>query len=322
MTKQELLHQLQIPVVAAPMFIVSQVDLVLACCKKGILGTFPALNNRTSEGLEEWLIQIKDELHSFAEANGKQPAPYGMNLIVHKSNARLEADLDIAVRQEVPIIITSLGAVSELVEKVHSYGGLVFHDVINTRHARKAIDAGVDGVICVAAGAGGHGGLLNPMPFVTEVRKMFDGIVLLAGAISSGNDVATAMQMGADLAYMGTRFINTKEAVASEGYKNMIIEGGTADIVYTAAVSGVNGNYLRQSLEAAGITKDLWASKSKMDFGKLNDGEAKAWKNIWSAGQGVATITNNLPASELIDRLKGEFKDALENQNKLIDRWF
>ncbi|MEO1652158.1 MAG: nitronate monooxygenase, partial [Bacteroidota bacterium] len=191
-----------------------------------------------------------------------------------------------------------------------------------TRHARKAIEAGVDGIICVAAGAGGHGGVLNPMPFISEVREMFDGIVIVAGAISSGQDLATAMQMGADLAYMGTRFINTKEAVASEAYKKMIIEGGTQDIVYTAAVSGVNGNYLRQSLEAAGITKEVWASQSKMDFSKANDKEAKAWKNIWSAGQGVATIKDSLPASELIEHLKKEFKEALESQAKLLDRWF
>ncbi len=322
MTKRDLLDRLHIPVVAAPMFIVSQVDLLLACCQNGVIGTITALNNRTSEGLEEWLMHIKEELKAFEETTGHRPAPFGMNLIVHKSNVRLEADLEIAIRQEVPIIITSLGAVPELVDKVHAYGGLVFHDVINTRHARKAIDAGVDGIICVATGAGGHGGLLNPMPFITEVREMFDGIVLLAGAMSSGKDVATAMQMGADLAYMGTRFINTKEAVASDDYKNMIIEGGTADIVYTAAVSGVNGNYLRQSLEAAGITKELWASKSKMDFSKATDNEAKAWKTIWSAGQGVATIHDNLPVSELIDRLKMEFKGALENQAKLMDRWF
>lgn len=303
------------------MFIVSQVDLLLACCKNGVLGTITALNNRSSEGLEEWLVHIKQELASFEETTGQTAAPYGMNLIVHKSNVRLEADLEIAIRQEVPIIITSLGAVPDVVEKVHSYGGLVFHDVINLRHARKAMEAGVDGIICVAAGAGGHGGLLNPIPFISEVRSMFDGIVLLAGALSSGKDVATALQMGADLAYMGTRFINTEEAVASDEYKNMIIEGGTADIVYTAAVSGVNGNYLRQSLESAGITQELWASKSKMDFSKLTNNEAKAWKNIWSAGQGVATIKDKLPTEDLIARLKTEFKAALESQAKLIDRW-
>jgi len=322
MTKQELLNQLQVPVVTAPMFIVSQVDLLLECCKNGVLGTITALNNRTSEGLEQWLIQIKNELRDFEQTTGKKAAPFGMNLIVHNSNVRLEADLEIAIRQEVPVIITSLGAAGHLVDRVHAYGGLVFHDVINARHAYKAIQAGVDGVICVAAGAGGHGGLLNPMPFIAEVREMFDGLILLAGAISTGRDVAAAMQMGADLAYMGTRFINTKEAIATEEYQNMIIQGGTSDIVYTAAISGVNGNYLRQSLEAAGITEELWASKAKMDFSKTTDSEAKAWKNIWSAGQGVATIKDNLPASELIDRLKREFKEALESQSKLIDRWF
>lgn len=304
------------------MFIVSQVDLLLACCQNGVLGTITALNNRTSEGLEEWLIDIKAALKSVEETTGQQPAPYGLNLIVHKSNPRLEADLEIAIRQEVPIIITSLGAVPELVDRVHAYGGMVFHDVINTRHARKAIEAGVDGVICVAAGAGGHGGLLNPIPFVSEVREMFDGVVLLGGAISSGKDIATAMQMGADLAYMGTRFINTTEAVAPEAYKNMIIEGGTADIVYTAAVSGVNGNYLRQSLEAVGITQELWASKSKMDFSKLTNNDAKAWKNIWSAGQGVATIKDTLPVADLVDRLSDEFKMALDSQAQLRQRWF
>ncbi|MEO1434423.1 MAG: nitronate monooxygenase family protein [Bacteroidota bacterium] len=321
MNKQELLDRLQLPVVAAPMFIVSQVDLLLECCMNGVLGTITALNNRTSEGLEEWLIKIKEELQVFEANSGQQPAPFGMNLIVHKSNIRLEADLEIAVRQEVPIIITSLGAAPEVVEKVHSYGGLVFHDVINTRHAQKAIDAGVDGIICVAAGAGGHGGLLNPMPFVAEVRERFDGLILLAGGMSTGKDIATAMQMGADLAYMGTRFINTEEAIASEAYQEMIISGGTSDIVYTAAVSGVKGNYLRGSLEAAGITKELWASKSKMDFSKVSGSEAKAWKTIWSAGQGVATIKDSLPAWKLIEQLKQEFKTALSDQAKLIDRW-
>ncbi len=320
MTKQELLNQLQVPLIAAPMFIVSQVDLVLECCKSGVLGAFPALNNWTSEGLEAWLVQIKSALKSFKETTGNKPAPFGMNLIVHNSNKRLEADLEIAIRQEVPIIITSLGAVSELVDRIHSYGGLVFHDVINIRHAEKAIEAGVDGIVCVAAGAGGHGGLLNPMPFISKVREIFDGIVVLAGAISSGKDVATALQMGADLAYMGTRFISTKEAVASEDYKNMIIEGSVSDIVYTAAISGINGNYLKQSLEASGLTQDQWESKTKLDI-KGEDGKAKAWKDIWSAGHGVETVKDVLPASELIARLRKELKDALESQSKLMDRW-
>ncbi len=322
MTKKEILDRLQLPVVAAPMFIVSQVELVLACCKNGVLGTFPALNNRTTEGLEEWLTAIKGELAKFEQSTGQRAAPYGVNLIVHRSNPRLQQDLDVVVRHQVPIVITSLGAVNDLVEAVHSYGGLVFHDVINTRHAQKAIDAGVDGLILVCAGAGGHAGTLNPIPFVTEIKKMFDGIILLAGAISSGKDVATAMQMGADLAYMGTRFINTNEAVASEGYQDMIIEGGTSDIVYTASVSGVKSNYMRQSLEAAGITKDLWETKAKLDFGNLENGKkSKAWVDIWSAGHGVATIHDKLPVADLMERMKMEFKAAIEAQAEYLKRY-
>lgn len=322
MTKKEILDSLRIPVVASPMFIVSQVDLVLACCKSGVLGTFPALNNRTTEGFEEWLITIKNSLAEYEQSTGKKAAPYGVNLIAHGTNPRLRADLEVVVRQEVPLIITSLGAVPDLVEAVHSYGGLVFHDVINTRHAQKAIDAGVDGLILVTTGAGGHAGTFNPIPFVTEIRKMFDGVILLAGALSNGRDIATALQMGADLAYMGTRFINTTEAIASDEYQNMIIDSGTSDIVYTAAVSGVNGNYIKQSLEAAGITKELWASKAKMDFSKLEVGkEAKAWKDIWGAGQGVATIHDTLPASDLINRLEKEFKSALQEQAALLERY-
>ena len=310
MTKEELLEQVQIPVVASPMFIVSQVDLLLECCKNGVIGTITSLNNRTTEGLEEWLRHIKEELKAFEERTGTKPAPYGMNLIVHRSNTRLQEDLEVAVRQEVPIIITSLGAVPDVVESVHSYGGLVFHDVTNTKHAQKAIDAGVDGLICVAAGAGGHGGLLNPIPFVAEVREMFDGIILLGGTLSTGRDVATAVQMGADFAYKGTRFINTKEAIASEDYQNMIIDGGTADIVYTAAVSGVNGNYLRASLEAVGITEDLWQSKAKMDFSKLTGTEAKAWKDIWGAGQGVGSVDEVRTVQQIVDDLKAEYEAA------------
>ncbi len=322
MNKEEILSRLQIPVVAAPMFIISQTDLVKQCCKNGVLGTFPALNNRSTEGLEDWIIEIKEDLAQYEKETGQKAAPYGVNLIVHRTNPRLEADLEVIVRQQVPIIITSLGAVSDLVDKVHSYGGLVFHDVINTRHAQKAIEAGVDGLILVCAGAGGHAGTHNPIPFITEIRSMFDGIILLSGAMSSGQDVASAMQMGADLAYLGTRFINTDEAVASEDYKDMIIASGTSDIVYTAAISGVNGNYLRQSLEAAGITKELWHTKAKIDFGKLEAGsEAKAWKTIWGAGQGSATIHDKMPVGLLINRMKTEFKDALSRQAKLLERY-
>jgi len=322
MTKKEILDSLELPLVAAPMFIISQTQLVLECCKNGILGTFPALNNRSTEGFEEWVIEIKDGIKKHEAETGKKAAPYGVNLIVHRTNPRLEKDLEVVVRQKVPVVVTSLGAVSDLVDEVHSYGGLVFHDVINTRHAQKAIDAGVDGLILVCAGAGGHAGTHNPIPFVTEVRKMFDGVILLSGALSNGRDIATALQMGADLAYMGTRFINTNEAVASEDYQNMIIESGTSDIVYTASISGVNGNYLKGSLEAAGITKEIWETKAKIDFGKLEAGsDVKAWKNVWGAGQGVATIHDRLPASELINRMKIEFQKALRSQAQLLDRY-
>ena len=299
------------------MFIVSRQELVVNCCKNGILGTFPALNNRTTEGFEEWLVEIKDKLARESERQGKSLPPYGVNLIVHKTNPRVQPDLEVIVRQRVPLVITSLGAVKEVVDAVHSYGGLVFHDVTNTYHAQKAIDAGCDGLILVAAGAGGHAGTLNPMPFVQEIRKMWGGVILLGGGISTGRDIATALQMGADLCYMGTRFINTEEAVADEGYKQMIIDSGSREIIYTASVSGIPANWMVGSLEAAGITKDMWDQKAKADFGAEH--EAKAWKNLWSAGHGVATIDDNPPAGELIDRLEREMVAAMiEQQDRLL----
>lgn len=313
-SRQEIIESLNLslPIVASPMFIVSRQELVLECCKNGIMGTFPALNNRTTEGFEQWLIEIKAKLAAEEARTGKKMPAYGVNLIVHKTNPRVMPDLEVVVRQQVPVVITSLGAVKDVVDAVHSYGGLVFHDVTNTYHAQKAIDAGCDGLILVSAGAGGHAGTLNPMPFVQEIRKMFDGVILLGGAISTGNDVASAMQMGADLAYMGTRFINTKEAVADEGYKQMIMDSGTREIIYTASVSGIPANWMIGSLEAAGITKDMWDQKAKTDFGA--EEEAKAWKNLWSAGQGVATINDNPPAAELIATLKKDMVTAMQAQ--------
>lgn len=323
MKKEQILAQLnlRLPVVASPMFIVSQQQLVLECCKSGIIGTFPALNNRTTEGFEQWLVEIKEDLAKYEQETGKKAPPYGVNLIVHRTNPRVQADLEVCVRQKVPIIITSLGAVKELVETVHGYGGLVFHDVTNKRHAFKAIQAGVDGLILVCAGAGGHAGILNPIPFIAEIREMFDGVILLAGCLSSGQDVASALQMGADLAYMGTRFINTTEAIAPEEYKQMIIESGTSDIVYTAAVSGVSANFLRHSLETVGITKEMWHAKVKIDFGKELDTEAKAWKTIWSAGQGVATIKDTIPTATLVERLHKEFAVALQKQTQYLTKY-
>jgi len=265
------MKDLSLPAVAAPMFLISGPKLVIETCKSGIVGTFPALNNRTTEGFDQWLTEIETALDGYTQANGKPAAPYGVNLIVHHTNPRLKADLEVVVKHKVPLVITSLGAVHEVIEAVHSYGGLVFHDVINIRHAYKAANAGVDGLICVAAGAGGHAGTLHPMPFVQEVRNIFDGTILLSGCMSTGRDIASAMQIGADLAYMGTRFINVAESEADEGYRNMIIEAGTKDIVYTAAVSGINANFLRPSLEAMGITKEMWSLKGKVDFGEELD---------------------------------------------------
>lgn len=325
MDKKNLFNgSLSIPVVAAPMFLISGPKIVTECCRNGVVGTFPALNQRSTEGFEEWLIEIKANLAEYEKTTGKKAAPYGVNLIVHRSNPRLQADLEICIKHEVPIIITSLGAVPELVDAVHNYGGLVFHDVINRRHAEKAAAAGVDGLICVAAGAGGHAGLLNPMPFIAEMRSFYDGLILLSGCMSSGRDVASAMQMGADLAYLGTRFINTDESRADDGYRQMIIDSGTSDIVYTAAVSGVPANFLRPSLEAMGITKELWGNKAKVDFGSELDAakaEAKAWKTIWSAGQGVTTIKDSLSVNALVNQLKEEFKMAIMEQQQLLERF-
>ena len=321
--KAPFISDLKLPVVAAPMFLISGPKMVIECCKNGIVGTFPALNNRSTEGFEEWVVEIKEELAKWEAETGKKAAPFGVNLIVHKTNPRLEADLAVVVKHQVPLIITSLGAVSQLVDTVHSYGGLVFHDVIMKRHAEKAAQAGVDGLILVCAGAGGHAGTLNPMPFVGEIKQFFDKTILLSGCISTGRDVASAMQMGADLAYMGTRFINTTESEAPEEYRKMIMDAGASDIVYTAAVSGVHANFLRPSLEAMGITEEMWKQSAKVDFGEelsAND-EAKAWKTIWSAGQGVTKIADSPNVNELVDRLKSEFREAVEEQSDLLNKY-
>ena len=322
--KISLFDGLSIPVIAAPLFLISGPRLVIECCKNGIVGTFPALNQRTSEGFEEWLIQIKSELDEFEKETGKKPAPFGVNLIVHNTNPRVRADLKICIKHKVPIVITSLGAVSRLVDAVHSYGGLVFHDIVKKRHAEKATEAGVDGLILVAAGAGGHAGTINPMALISEIKSFFNKTVILSGCISNGRDVASALQMGADLAYMGTRFINTKESRAPEDYKQMIIDSSATDIVYTAAVSGVPASFLRPSLESMGITEEMWGRKAKMDFGKELDAaqaEAKAWSTIWSAGQGVTNISDDLPVQELVDRITNEFKESIKEQSKLLDKY-
>ena len=319
--KASFINDLTLPAVAAPMFLISGPDLVIECCKNGIVGTFPALNQRTSEGFEEWLIEIKTSLEQWEKETGKKAAPFGVNLIVHPTNPRLEADVKLCMKHQVPLVITSLGAVSMVIDAIHSYGGRVFHDVIKKRHAEKAAGAGVDGLILVAAGAGGHAGTINPMSLVAEVKKFFHKTILLSGCISTGRDIASAMQIGADLAYMGTRFINASESMAPKEYQEMIEESGASDVTYTAAISGVHANFLSKSLKAAGLTDEDLKKDTKIDFGKELDTEAKAWKTIWSAGQGVTTIENTISVAELVDQLKAEFKSAIEAQAKLLERY-
>ncbi len=322
--KAKFIERLNIPVVAAPMFLISGPQLVIECCKNGIVGTFPALNQRSTDGFESWVVEIKTALADFESTTGKKAAPFGVNLIVHQTNPRLQADLAICAKHEVPLIITSLGAVAELVNTVHDYGGLVFHDIIKKRHAEKAAEAGVDGLILVSAGAGGHAGVTNPISLVAEVRQFFDKTILLSGCLSNGRDIASAMQMGADLAYMGTRFINVHESNADTAYRQMIIDSSASDIVYTAAVSGVSANFLRPSLEAMGITEEQWGNSKKIDFGSELDAakaEAKAWKTIWSAGQGVATIHDVVSTNQLVLRLKEEFLSAIKEQQELLKRY-
>ena len=316
---------LSIPAVAAPMFLISCPKLVIECCKNGVVGTLPALNQKTTEGFEEWIIEIKEALSKYEKETGKNTAPFGVNLIVHPTNPRVMPDLQICIKHKVPIVITSLGAVSDLVDAVHNYGGLVFHDIIKRRHAEKATEAGVDGLILVAAGAGGHGGTINPMALINEVKTFFNKTILLSGCISNGNDIASALQMGADLAYMGTRFINVNESMADNSYQKMIMDSKAEDIIYTAAVSGVNASFLRPSLEAMGITEDLWKKTKKIDFGSELDHakeEAKAWKTIWSAGQGVTSISDVKPTAELISQLKEEFEKALLKQKENYKYFF
>lgn len=312
---------LSLPVIAAPMFLISGPNLVVECCKNGIVGTFPALNQRSSEGFEEWLVEIKESLRKFEEESGRKAAPYGVNLIVHQTNPRLRQDLELCVKHQVPLIITSLGAVSQVVDAVHSYGGTIFHDIVKKRHAEKAAEAGVDGLILVSAGAGGHAGQINPMSLVAEVKSIFDRTIILSGCISNGRDVASALQMGADFAYMGTRFINTQESQAPKEYRQMIIDSTAADIVYTAAVSGVPANFMAASLKAAGLTEEDLKKSHKVDFGSELDTEAKAWKTIWSAGQGVGSIDDVPTTAELIARLRTEFRDAITEQSQLLERY-
>ncbi len=312
-------NRLRLPAVAAPMFLASGPDLVIETCKAGMVGSFPALNQRTSDGFEEWLNTINGALNEFNQHSDTPAAPFAVNLIVHKSNPRLQADLALCVKHQVPIVITSLGAVKEVIDAIHSYGGVVFHDVINARHARKAADAGVDGLIAVCAGAGGHAGTTNPFALVAEIREFFDKTLLLAGAISKGNDIAAAQLMGADLAYMGTRFLNTKESLVQPEYKQMILDCKSSDIFYTPNISGVFANFLKPSIVNAGLDPHKLEAVTEIDFGDeltvdadTPDGEKTggAWKAIWSAGQGVGAIHNIPSAKDLVQSLVNEYQEA------------
>ena len=304
--------KLRIPLIGAPMYIVSNPALVIEQCKAGIVGAFPALNARPQEALEDWLCQIEAALAEHASEHPDEPvAPYAVNQIVHQSNPRLLADMEACVRHKVPIVITSLSPPGQVVAAVHSYGGLVFHDVINVRHARKAIAQGVDGVIAVCAGAGGHAGSLSPFALVKEIREEFDGIIILSGAMTSGADVLAAQAIGADLAYIGTRFIATREANAVDDYKDMIVDSKAGDIVYSSLFSGVLGNYLKGSVANAGFDPDNLpeGDKATMDFKKAQ-ADTKAWRDIWGAGQGVGNIKDVPSTRELVLRMEEEYEDA------------
>ena len=304
---------LSIPVIGSPLFLVSGPELVMAQCKAGIIGSFPALNARPQHVLEEWIVRIKTELAEYQKQNpDKKVAPFAVNQICHGSNDRLMDDMATCVKHEVPIIITSLRPPAELVEAAHSYGGLVYHDVINVRHAKKAAEQGVDGLILVCAGAGGHAGALSPFALLREVKEWFDGTVILSGSIGDGYSVASALALGADFAYMGTRFIATKEANADQGYKQMLIDSAADDIVYSNLFTGVSGNYLKPSIKNAGLDPDNLpeADKSKMNFGSGGNTDAKAWKDIWGSGQGIGGIKDDPSVEDLVTRIKEEYNKA------------
>jgi len=313
-------NRLPFPVVGAPLFIISNPDLVIAQCKAGVVGSFPALNARPEPVLEEWLQRITSELAAYDEAHPDAPsAPFAVNQIVHGSNARLKHDMDMCVKYKVPIVITSLGAKEWVNEMVHSYGGIVLHDVINNRFAKKAIEKGADGLIAVAAGAGGHAGTTSPMALIQEIREWFDGPLLLSGSIATGDAVLAAQAMGADLAYIGSAFIATEEADAEEAYKQAIVDYGADDIVYSNLFTGVHGNYLKPSIEAAGLDPNNLpeSDPSKMDFGSGGNTDAKAWKNIWGCGQGIGAVKALDSTGDFVAKLKDQYQQAKARINAL-----
>ena len=310
--KQKLLESLRLPVIGAPLFIVSTPKLVIEQCKSGIIGAFPALNARKEDELELWLKNISQELEAFKKNNPeKKVAPYAVNQIVHQSNTRLKIDVEMCVKYKAPIVITSLRPPAEVVEAVHSYGGLVFHDVINMRHAKKAISQGVDGIIAVCAGAGGHAGTISPFALIKEIKEIFDGFVILSGSMSNGRDVLAAECIGADLAYMGTRFIATKEANAVDEYKDMIIDSDADDIVYSSLFTGIHGSYLKGSIVKSGIDPENLelGDKNTMNFDS-SESKAKAWKDIWGAGQGVGSMKDIPNVSDLVDEIEHDYNST------------
>ena len=306
-------EKISIPVIGAPLFLVSGPDLVIAQCKAGVIGSFPALNARPQHVLDEWIVRIKTELAEYQEQNpDAKVAPFAVNQICHGSNDRLMQDMETCVKHEVPIIITSLRPPAEVVEAAHSYGGLVYHDVISVRHAKKAAEQGVDGLILVCAGAGGHAGALSPFALLREVKKWFDGTVILSGSIGDGHAVASAIALGADFAYLGTRFIATEEANADQEYKRMLEASAAEDIVYSSLFTGVHGNYLKPSIKNAGLDPDNLpdADKSSMNFGSGGNTDSKAWKDIWGSGQGIGAIKDSPSVAELVGRIKSEYESA------------
>ena len=310
MALPKILQNLELPVIGAPMFIVSGPELVIAQCKAGIVGSFPALNARPAEALEKWIIRIKSELETYQQENPDiKVAPFAVNQICHISNDRLQHDMEVCVRQQVPIIITSLRPPKIVIDAVHSYGGIVLHDVINIRHTKKALSEGADGIIAVCAGAGGHAGQLSPFALVPEIREFHHGPLMCSGSISTGGSILGAQAIGADLAYIGTRFIASKEANAPDAYKQMIVDAAGDDIVYSSLFTGVHGNYLKDSITKAGLDPDNLeeADKSSMSFGSSS---AKAWKDIWGSGQGVGSVHSVPSVAEIVEQLKNEYADA------------
>ena len=334
---QSFVGRLTVPIVAAPMFLISGPDLVVECCRAGVVGTFPALNRRTTEGYAEWLAEIAERLAAIESRTGVAPAPFGVNLVIHKSNRRLEADLAATLAARVPLVVTSLGLDRDLIRAVHEAGGLVFHDVTTIAHARKAAEAGVDGLIAVCHGAGGHAGRLNPLVAIAEIRRFFAGTLLLAGTVTNGVEVAAARLLGADMAYVGTRFMATRESLAASGLEAMLVASGPDDIVYAGyeladaamletarrkladagvGAEGVPGNFLRPSIVAAGRDPDDLSAPARLD---LATGEAKAWKDIWAAGQGVGGIDDIPGAGDLCARFARDYRAALDRAGALLD---